>query len=255
MAAVCWPLGVARHVLDRVDSTNAEAMRMAPGLTGPTWVMARQQTAGRGRRGRAWTDPPGNFAASLVLRPQGGPADAARLSFVAALAVHDALRQLCGPHLNLSLKWPNDVLLNGGKLSGILLESVGSGGTIHALVIGIGVNLAAAPDMDQVEPGATRPVSLQGETGLAVLPDDFLAALALAFEEWHRQLRDYGFAPIRSAWMARAAKMGETITARTGTTEAIGRFDGIDETGALILTGSQGRRQAIPAADIYFAGA
>lgn len=247
-----WPEGVARHVLDRVDSTNAEAMRLAPGLSGPAWIMARQQTAGRGRRGRAWTDPPGNFAASLILRPQGGPADAARLSFVAALAVHDALRALCGPQLNLALKWPNDVLLNGGKLSGILLESMGSGGTIQALVIGIGVNLAAAPQA--VEPGAVRPVSLQGETGLSVTPDDFLTALAVSFDGWSRQMRDFGFAPIRAAWLARAARIGETITARTGTAEATGRFEGIDETGALILTGPRGRL-AIPAADIYFTGA
>ncbi|MFC3169016.1 MULTISPECIES: biotin--[acetyl-CoA-carboxylase] ligase [Paracoccus] len=249
-----WPEGVARHVLDRVDSTNAEAMRLAPSLSGPTWIMARQQTAGRGRRGRAWSDPPGNFAATLVLRPEGGPADAARLSFVAALAVHDALRQLCGPQLNVALKWPNDVLLNGGKLSGILLESIGAGASIQALAIGIGVNLAAAPDAAAVEPGALRPVSLLGETGLVVSTDDLLAALAPAFDDWHRQMRSFGFAPIRAAWLARAARLGETITARTGTVETTGRFDGIDETGALILTGPRGR-QAIPAADIYFTGA
>ncbi|MDQ1899216.1 biotin--[acetyl-CoA-carboxylase] ligase [Paracoccus sp. WLY502] len=247
-----WPQGVARHVLEQVDSTNAEAMRMAPALSGPTWIMARRQTAGRGRRGRAWTDPPGNFAATLVLRPEGGPADAARLSFVAALAVHDALRQLCGPQLNVALKWPNDVLLNGGKLSGILLESIGSGGAIQALAIGIGVNLIAAPDI--AEAGAVRPVSLQGETGLLVAPGDLLDALAAAFDQWHRQMRDFGFAPIRTAWLARAARLGETITARTGAVETTGRFEGIDETGALILTGPRGR-QAIPAADIYFSGA
>lgn len=246
-----WPPGVARHVLDRVDSTNAEAMRLAPGLSGPAWIMARRQTAGRGRRGRAWSDPPGNFAASLVLRPEGGPADAARLSFVAALAVHDALRQLCGPQLNVALKWPNDVLLNGGKLAGILLESVGAGSMVQALVIGIGVNLAAAPDPGTVEPGATRPVSLQGETGLAIGADDFLSVLAVAFDDWHRQMRDFGFGPIRTAWLARAAMLGETITARTGTVETTGRFEGIDETGALILSGPRGR-QAIPAADVYF---
>lgn len=251
--AADWPEGVGRHVLDRVDSTNAEAMRLAGSLTGPAWIMARQQTAGRGRRGRAWTDPPGNFAASLLLRPDGGPADAARLSFVAALALHDALRQLCGPHLNVALKWPNDVLLNGGKLAGILLESVGSGGAIQALVVGIGVNLAAVPEAGQVEAGALRPVSLLGETGLVVTPDDMLAALALAFDHWSRQMRQFGFAPIRTAWLARAARLGETITARTGTMETTGRFEGIDETGALILTGPRGR-QVIPAAEIYFTG-
>lgn len=248
-----WPADVARHIIDRVDSTNAEAMRLAPALTGQTWILARQQTAGRGRRGRAWTDPPGNFAATLVLRPTGTPADAARLSFVAALAVHDALRRLCGPHLNVALKWPNDVLLNGGKLAGILLESVGSGATMQALAIGIGVNLSTAPDADQVEFGALRPVSLEGETGLAISSDDLLTAVAVSFDDWSRQMRDLGFAPIRTAWLARAARLGDTITARTGTTETTGRFDGIDDTGALILTGLQGR-QSIPAADIFFTG-
>lgn len=249
-----WPEGVARHILDRVDSTNAEAFRLAPHLTGPAWIMARRQVSGRGRRGRAWSDPPGNFAATLVMRPEGGPADAARLSFVAALALYDALKSLCGPNLNIALKWPNDVLLNGGKLSGTLLESAGATDNISVLAIGIGVNLAVAPELDMVEAGATRPVSLKGETGLSVTPDEFLDALALAFDHWSRQMRTYGFQPIRTAWLARAARLGETIVARTGTTATEGRFEGIDETGALILTTSQGR-QAIPAADIYFSGA
>ncbi|WP_166461932.1 biotin--[acetyl-CoA-carboxylase] ligase [Paracoccus alkanivorans] len=248
-----WPEGVARHILERVDSTNAEALRLAPQLGGPAWIMARRQEAGRGRRGRAWSDPPGNFAATLVLRPEGGPADAARLSFVAALALHEALTGLCGPRLNIALKWPNDVLLNGGKLSGILLESAGTGRDMTALAIGIGVNLADAPDREAVEERATRPVSLRGETGLTVTPEELLDALAPAFDRWWRQLRDYGFAPIRQAWLARAAKLGETITARTGTTQTEGRFEGIDETGALILVTSRGR-QAIPAAEIYFSG-
>lgn len=245
---------MARHILERVDSTNAEAFRLAPSLTGPAWILALRQEAGRGRRGRVWNDPPGNFAATLVLHPEGSPADAARLSFVAALSVHDALRTLCGPALNVSLKWPNDVLLNGGKLSGILLESTGAVGQVAALAIGIGINLKSAPDPAQVEATATRPVSLLGETGMEVTPQDMLDALAQQFDAWQGQMRTYGFAPIRNGWMARAAKLGETIIARTGTTETTGRFDGIDETGALILTGPRGRH-VIPAADIYFSGA
>nr|WP_242679699.1 biotin--[acetyl-CoA-carboxylase] ligase [Paracoccus nototheniae] len=248
-----WPEGVARHILDRVDSTNAEAFRLAPSLSGPAWIMARRQEAGRGRRGRAWTDPAGNFAATLVMRPTGGAADSARLSFVAALAVHDALHSLCGPSLNLSLKWPNDVLLNGGKLSGILLESSGAGGQVATLAIGIGINLAQAPEATEVEPHALRPVSLAGETGLRIAPDDLLDALAASFDHWQRQMQTYGFEPIRNAWLARAARLGETITARMGTTEATGRFEGIDQTGALILTTPRGR-QSIPAADIHFGG-
>ncbi len=187
------------------------------------------------------------------MRPTGGPADAARLSFVAALAVYDALRMLCGPSLNLALKWPNDVLLNGGKLSGILLESAGAGGQVATLVIGIGVNLAAAPDLSEVEEGALRPVSLAGETGLQVSPDDLLDALAASFDGWQRQVAAYGFGPIRNAWMARAARLGETITARTGKTLMQGRFEGIDDSGALLLVTAQGR-QAISAADIHFDG-
>lgn len=248
-----WPEGVGRLLLDRVDSTNAEALRLAPTLAGPVWIMAREQQAGRGRRGRAWSDPPGNFAATLAMRPGGAAADAARLSFVAALAVHDALRDLCGPLPGLALKWPNDVLLNGGKLSGILLESSGAGGQVAVLAVGIGVNLAAAPDPGAVEPEALRPVSLAGETGLSITPDDLLTALAARFDAWQRQMATYGFAPIRAAWLARAAKLGETITARTGTDRLTGRFDGIDETGALILTGPRGRH-VIPAADIHFGG-
>lgn len=246
-----WPQGFGRHILERVDSTNAEAFRLAPSLAGPTWIMARRQENGRGRRGRAWIDPIGNFAATLVLQTGSAPADAARLSFVAALAVHDALIRLCGPRLNVSLKWPNDVLLNGGKLSGILLESTGAGGQVTALAIGIGINLVSGPDTGAVEPGALRPVSLQGEAGVVLTPDEVLTAVAQGFAHWYRQERDYGFAPIRSAWLARAARLGETITARTGNAESRGRFDGIDETGALILTTPRGR-VAIPAADIYF---
>ena len=114
-----WPEGVARHVLAEVDSTNSEAARLAPQLTQPTWIMAHRQTAARGRRGRAWISPEGNFAATLVMRPGGEPAAAALRSFVAALALADALALVVGPGAVIALKWPNDVLLNGGKVAGI----------------------------------------------------------------------------------------------------------------------------------------
>lgn len=245
---------MARHVLDRTDSTNAHAMRLAPSLSGPAWIMAREQTAGRGRRGRAWVMPAGNFAATLVMRPSGQAQDAARLGFVAGLAVHDALAAACGPAARLAIKWPNDVLLNGGKVSGILLEGLGAGGTagVDLLAVGIGVNLAAAPTASEVEAEALPPVSVASETGHAVSPDDFLDLLAPAFAHWQARLARDGFSPVRAAWMARAAKLGQTITARTGHHTRSGRFDGIDEAGALILTTAQGR-EVVPAADIYFA--
>ena len=248
-----WPEGVARHVLARTDSTNAEALRLAPGLSGPAWIMAREQTAARGRRGRGWATPGGNFAGTLILRPKGGPAGAAQLSFVAALALYDALGDACGPAARLAIKWPNDVLLNGGKVAGILLESAGAGASVQAVAVGIGVNLAVAPETATLEPGAVTPVSVLGETGHVVPPEEFLDLLAVAFARWQGQLDTYGFQPIRNAWLARAAKLGEPIIARTGGTENHGIFEGIDDTGALILKTASGR-QVIPAADVYFTG-
>ncbi|AMY69467.1 biotin--[acetyl-CoA-carboxylase] ligase [Frigidibacter mobilis] len=247
-----WPEGVARHVLPEVDSTNAEAARLAPYLTQPTWILALRQTAARARRGRSWQNTPGNFAATLLMRPGGSPQEAALRSFVAALAVHEALGSLAGPSASLALKWPNDVLLNGGKVSGILLESLGSSGHgVSHLAIGIGVNLAAAPDPAGIEPTTAPPVSVAGETGMAPGPEEFLTCLAAAFARWEAQLATFGFGPIRTAWLARAARLGQTITARTMTESIEGRFETIDDTGALVLVTAQGRR-AVPAADVYF---
>ncbi|MEI2808129.1 MAG: biotin--[acetyl-CoA-carboxylase] ligase [Albidovulum sp.] len=246
-----WPEGVARHVLAEVDSTNSEAARLAPRLTQPTWILARRQTAARGRRGRAWVAPEGNFFATLVMRPSGDPVAAAQRSFVAALALAEALGAAVGPGAALSLKWPNDVLLNGGKVAGILLESAGKGAGVSHLAIGIGVNLIAAPPAEAVEPGAARPVSVMGETGVRLAPETLLDLLAPAFARWEAQLSTWGFAPLRTAWLARAARLGQPITARTMTETIEGTFETIDEAGALVLRTAAGPR-TIPAADVYF---
>ncbi len=246
-----WPEGYGLHVLEKVDSTLNEAARIAPTLTGPVWIMARHQTAARGRRGRAWAVPAGNLSATLVMRPEGGPELAALRSFVAALALYDAVADVMGRSDGLSLKWPNDVLLNGGKLAGILLESAGSAGGVSYLAVGIGVNLAAAPSVDAVEAGAVRPVALAGESGVQVTPDEFLTSLAAHFDRYERQMRGFGFEPIRTAWLARAARLGEVITARTGTSETRGTFRTVDSQGNLVLETANGA-VTIPAADIYF---
>ena len=195
--------------------------------------------------------PPGNFAATLVFRPPVTPPTAALYSFVAALALEAALAEILGPGPVTAIKWPNDVLLNGGKIAGILLESVGTGGQISHLAIGIGVNLAAAPPASALEPGAVPPVSVLGETGLAIAPLDFLPPLARAFAHYAATFERLGFAPIRAAWLARAARIGQRITARTGTETMTGTFETIDDTGALILATPTARR-AISAADIFF---
>lgn len=229
----------------------SEASRLAPHLAGPAWIQAREQTEARGRRGREWRMPPGNFAATLVFRPQGGPAEVARFSFVAALALNQTLARLSGPHARLAIKWPNDVLLNGGKVAGILLESHGAGQGAAQLLVGFGVNLTTAPDPGTLEPGAVAPVAVLPETGVAIAPQDFLAPLADAFARWQAQYETFGFAPVRTAWLARAARLGERITARTGSDSRSGIFEGIDENGALLLQTPEGRA-SIAAADIFF---
>ncbi len=246
-----WPDGVGRRILAATDSTMAEAARIAPDLAGPEWVLAHEQTAARGRRGRGWVQPKGNFSASLVMRPEGSPAEAALRSFVAALAVREASVAATGRDDLFTLKWPNDVLLNGGKLAGILLESVGQGSGVTHLIVGIGVNLIHAPDTSQLEAGAVAPVSLKGETGAHVTPEAFLDLLAPAFARYEAQLATYGFVPIRTAWLTQAARLGETVTARTGAEEITGTFQTVDEAGNLVLETPKGSR-AIPAAEIYF---
>jgi len=235
-----------RVILPTVDSTNAEAFRRGPGLTGPLWILAGQQTAGRGRRARPWASPPGNFHGTHVMRVAEPPAQVALRSFAAALALRDACVALTGLADSFRLKWPNDVLLNGGKLAGILLETSGD-----LLAIGIGVNLIAAPPASAVEPGATPPVSLLAETGLRLTPHAFLDALAPAFAAREAAFRAEGFAALRPDWLAHAARLGEAITARTGTETRHGIFDGIDDAGNLILRQPDGPL-AIPAAEVFF---
>jgi len=243
--------GAGQIALPETDSTNAEGFRQAAGLDRPTWILAGLQTAGRGRRARPWVSPQGNFHGTLVLKPSEPPETVALRSFAAALALRDALVALTGLPASFTLKWPNDVLLKDGKLAGILLESVGLGGPNPVLCIGIGVNLIAAPDATLVEPGATPPVSLLTETGLCLTPEAFLKALAPAYAAWETTFQTQGFAPLRTAWLTHAARLGEVIMARTGNLTRAGRFETIDASGNLILRTAT-ETLAIAAAEVFF---
>lgn len=246
-----WPTGTGRVIHPVLDGTNAEALRQAAaGARGPVWILAEAQSQGRGRRGRGWKMLPGNFAATLLMAPPGGLRHAALRSFVAALALQDALVALTGRPEVFELKWPNDVLLSGGKLAGILLETCGGGA---ALAVGIGVNLAAAPDADAVEAGALAPVSLAGALGLTVTAEDLLDGLAPAFAHWEARLVREGFAPLREAWLARAGGIGSEVVARLPNAEHRGRFETINADGAMVLATASGRL-VLPAAELHFAG-
>lgn len=226
-----------------------EAARRAATLAGPTWIFAHRQTSPHGRRGRAWKDTGGNFAATLVYRPVGGIEQAALRSFVAAVSLYFTLGLMIDRN-RLSLKWPNDVLLDGGKVAGILLQSSGPANA-SSLSIGIGVNLVSAPAPSEVERGATPPVSVLGAGGKPETAESFLTFLAGHYDQHERLFAGFGFDPIRRIWLRHAAKLGEVITARTTRDTFTGVFETVDATGHLVLNTATGRK-AIAAADIYF---
>ncbi len=199
-----------------------------------------------GQAGKALDQPAGEFLRQPRATPGRPPARLGLRSFIAALALYDAFVAVVGNGTGFALKWPNDVLLNGGKLTGILLEASGP-----ILVIGMGVNLLHAPPASAVEPGAVAPVSLLGETGVRVTPARFLDALAPAMTHWEAIFRTEGFAQIRTAWLSRAARIGEKIIARTGSETREGIFETIDQDGNLVLRMGSGT-VAIPAADVFF---
>ena len=194
--------------------------------------------------------PSGNFSASLVLNLGVTAREAAHRSFVAALAVYDAAWQCVeNPSGRFSVKWPNDVMLDQGKLAGILLESQTSGAHVDRLVIGIGVNLATAPDRDAE--AHFDPISLSVAAQREVTPEEFLRLVAVSFAGFERLYQTEGFDCIRTQWLSHAAFLKQTIRARSGATELSGRFETVDADGCLVLETAEGTRR-VAAADIYF---
>jgi BirA family biotin operon repressor/biotin-[acetyl-CoA-carboxylase] ligase len=241
------PDGFRLHRYDRVGSTNDEAKALArAGAPAGTLVWAREQTAGRGRRGRFWSSPPGNLYLSLVARPQSVSARAAQLGFVAALALGDALAPLVGAAAELRYKWPNDMLINRRKVAGILLESeTSAGGAVDFVVIGVGVNLISTPR--EAEYPAT---SLAAEGIAGVDAPALLGAFAREIARWTRRWEEDGFAPVRAAWLARASGLGEAIRVRLDRATIEGRFLDLDADGALLLDTPQGPRH-IAAGEVF----
>jgi BirA family biotin operon repressor/biotin-[acetyl-CoA-carboxylase] ligase len=232
---------------DTVGSTNDEAKRLArAGAEEGTVVWALEQNAGRGRRGRVWASPRGNLYASVILRPDCPVNRAAQLGFVAALAVGDTLGAIFGGAAGLSYKWPNDVLLHGHKIAGILLESELGQGVVPAfVVVGVGINLASSPG------DAEFPATSIAEQGLGhVSPAEALAGFTHHFQAWVERWRTDGFAPVRTAWRANAVSLGEAIRVQLDAATLHGRFIDIDQEGALLLE-SAGEFRHISAGDVF----
>ena len=217
--------------LESVGSTNDLAKELAgAGAPQGTLLWAREQTSGRGRHGRHWSSPKGNLYASLVLRP-GVPADrAAQLSFVAAVAMAQTLATLMPADAPIRHKWPNDILVGGRKIAGILLESAaGDGDAIDWLVVGMGVNVDSHPEGGDY--GAT---SLRAQ-GVESTPEVVLAKLCDGMLTWRLRWLQEGFAPVRAAWHGRAAGMEGPLRVEVGGETLEGTYLGIDDAGALVL--------------------
>jgi len=232
--------------LDQCASTNDEAKALArAGAPEGTLVWALAQTGGRGRRGRAWVSPPGNLYCSLVLRPAAAAATAAQLSFVAAVAVGEVVSTLVPG--SVKLKWPNDVLVEGAKVAGILLESEPRPvGGLDWLVLGIGINVRHHP------PVTDYPCTDLARAGAGtVAAADVLVALAGRFENWYRRWQAQGFAPVRAAWLNAAFGLGGRMTVRLsdGNFEAV--LVDLDADGALVAQTEQGIRR-VAAGDVFF---
>ena len=228
------PDGWTLVALDTIGSTNDEAAHLADaGAPEGTVVWSREQTGGRGRRGRHWASPVGNLYTSTILRPDCPAQRAAELGFAAALAVAD----IVPAGREVRVKWPNDVLVDGGKIAGILLESaIGQTGQVQHVVAGIGVNVGFAPQLPEMRyPGS----ALGGSVEAAL--EKLTAALAARLAEWRRE----GFETVRATWLAKAGPLGAEVDVKLGEGLVRGRFAGLDREGALLLDTATGPRKIV----------
>jgi BirA family transcriptional regulator, biotin operon repressor / biotin---[acetyl-CoA-carboxylase] ligase len=235
-------LTISIRTVETTGSTNADLIALAStDIAEGVWLRAQSQTSGRGRMGRAWSSPKGNLYASTLVRLRGGDPAAATLALVAAIALIDIVR-VYAPTCAATIKWPNDILIDGAKLAGILLERAG-----EVIVIGFGANLADHPnDLDR------RATSLADEGAGAPDPAAFVHDLAEAFARWTDIWRGQGLAPIRQAWLDRAHPRGTALSARGGDSHTRdGLFDGLEGDGALRLRLADGTVHVIHAGDVF----
>ena len=251
--------GYRLTAFDQTGSTNSEAMaRAREGERGPMWFVTTEQTAGRGRRQRAWIAPRGNLASSILEVMDVTPAVAATLGFAAGLSLEAAVRTVSveatlraggADPFRFALKWPNDVLAGQQKLTGILLEAEAVPGGL-AVAVGIGTNVVAAPE------GTPTPATSLHALGIQISAEELFRVLSDAWVEFHGIWdQGRGFAEIRKLWLARAAGLGEKVAINTGAASIEGIFDTIDEAGCLIVRTAEGRRVPVAAGEVYFGAA
>jgi BirA family biotin operon repressor/biotin-[acetyl-CoA-carboxylase] ligase len=238
--------------LEEIDSTNSEAKRLAEaGAEDGTLVWARSQTGGYGRQGRTWSSASGNLFLSLIVRPDCPLATAAQFSFIAAVALGDAFGSVAPPMIEVTYKWPNDVLLNGRKAAGILLESKGNAQqNLEWLVIGIGANITSFPTETRLP--ATS-LHFEG-CPTSVSAVDLLEAFGRHMLSWINIWLDDGFGPVRHAWLRHAQGLKEQIEVRLPSETLHGIFADLDADGTLLLQLPDGSERRIAAGDVYLPG-
>lgn len=241
---------------EELDSTNAQALRLtSDGEVGNHWVVAKIQSAGRGRSGRPWCSEPGNLFTSLLLEVPCTLGTASQLSFVAGLAAFDVLEQALSANnkSQLQLKWPNDLLLEGAKIGGILLESKfvadAEGQEQLYVVIGTGINLVSHPELEN------RKTTHLEQYGILLTPSVALQNLAKSTQSW-LDVWQWGtdFAKIKTAWLARSCKIGSEMSVHIGQKRIRGRFSGLNAQGGLLLTPNDGKTIEIQAGDVVLNG-
>ena len=243
------PIPVLRFV--ELDSTNAEAHRRAvAGERGPLWLLADRQTAGRGRRGRPWETGSGNLAATLLMVMDKPPSEAALISFLTALAVGD-LATGSVPEALVRLKWPNDVMVAGQKVSGVLIESGRTADEQLWLAVGIGVNLQSPPDAPE-RPATAFAEHLRPELAAPPTPQAALETLSLRFQHWLSVWDGEGASALLEAWTTRAQGISQPCVVRLDRETLEGVAEGLDPDGALRLRLPDGSIRRITAGDVFF---
>lgn len=233
------------HLVE-VDSTNEEARRrVTSGERGPLWIYADRQTKGRGSRGRSWSSYSGNLLTTGLFTLQTTPGEAAQLSYAAALAVSDLLNAVCDPS-QVKVKWPNDILLDQQKVSGILLESGSIEPGLLWLAVGIGLNLKTYPDSTDF------PATSLAWHGIELTSHDAILKLAERFDIWLTRWKTHGFLPLKDAWINRAYGLGESCRIQVGQEMLTGVFSDLMPDGTLRLDLADGQRRYISAGDIFF---
>ncbi len=244
------PDGYRVTELDDIDSTNLEAARQAgTGAPDGTVIWAKAQSGGRGRRGRAWNSPAGNLYCSILMRPTEPAQTAAQIGFVVSLAGAEAVRGVLPAGRVAALKWPNDILISGRKVAGILLESQSSApGRLDWLVAGFGLNVVSHPD------SVEYPASDLRAEGASTTARGMLEAYLESFARWRARWRGEGFAPVRAAWTGLAVGLGRDIKVRLTDETLEGRFRALDDDGGLVLELADGSLRVVTSGQVFAIG-